>query len=65
MHQTITKINRRRKERKNIEYLLHDHALLMKEYFRNQRNLFTSLKPKILTYKKEVPIAKASRTSLT
>ena len=32
MHQTI-KINERRKERKT-EYLLHEHALPMKEYFR-------------------------------
>ena len=48
MHQTITKINERRK----TENLLHERALLMKEYFRIQRNFFTSLKPKILTKKK-------------
>ena len=48
MHQTITKINERRKERRKTEYLLHKRALLMKEYFRIQRNLFNSLKPKIL-----------------
>ena len=67
MHQTIKIINGRKKERRKTEYLLHERALLMKDYFRNQRNLFTTLKPKILyfTYKKEVPKAKASRTSLT
>ena len=57
MHQTI-KINERRKEIK-IEYLLHERALPMKEYFRIQRNLFTSLKPKILYLQKEVPKAKS------
>ena len=41
------------KERKEeIEYLLHECALLMKEYFRIQRSLFTSLKPKILYLQK-------------
>ena len=50
MHQTI-KINERRKEIK-IEYLLHERALPMKEYFRIQKNLFTSLKPKILYLQK-------------
>ena len=50
MHQTI-KINDRRKERKT-EYLLHERALPMKEYFRIQKNLFTSLKPKILYLQK-------------
>ena len=53
------------KERKQIEYLLHEHALLMKEYFRNQRSLFTSLKSKMLYLQKRSPKAKASRTSLT
>ena len=48
MHQTITKINERRKQTTQTEYLLHKRALLMKEYFRIQRNLFNSLKPKIL-----------------
>ena len=52
MHQTITKINERRKERRKIECLLHMRALLMKEYFRIQRNLFTSLKPIILYLQK-------------
>ena len=52
MHQTITKTNERRKERRKTEYLLHERALLMKEYFRIQRNLFTSLKPKILYLQK-------------
>ena len=47
-HQTITKINERIKERRKTKYLLHERALLMKEYFRIQRNLFISLKPKIL-----------------
>jgi len=36
------------KKRKKIEYLLHERVLLVKEYFRIQRNLFNSLKPKIL-----------------
>ena len=48
LHQTITKINERRK----TEYLLHERALLMKEYFRIQRNLFTFLKSKILYLQK-------------
>ena len=48
MHQTINKINERRK----IEYLLHERTLLMKEYFRIQRNLFTFLKPKIFYLQK-------------
>ena len=52
MHQTITKINGGRKERRKTEYLLHEHALLMKDYFRDQRSLFTSLKPKILYLQK-------------
>ena len=52
MHQTITKTNERRKERRKTEYLLHERALLMKEYFRIQRNLFTSLKRKILYLQK-------------
>ena len=52
MHQTIKKINERRKERRKTEYLLHERALLMKEYFRIQRNLFTFLKPKILYLQK-------------
>ena len=40
---------------------------LAKEYFRIQRNLFNSLKPKIiyLQKKKKNPKTKASRTSLT
>ena len=36
------------KKRKKIKYLLHERALLVKEYFRTQRTLFNSLKPKIL-----------------
>ena len=39
-------------KKKKIEYLLHEHALLMKEYFRNQRNLSTSLRSKILYLQK-------------
>ena len=45
-------INRKRKERKRTKYLLHERALLMKEYFRNQRSLFTSLKSKIFYLQK-------------
>ena len=37
---------------KKKEYLLHERALLMKEYFRNQRSLFTSLKSKIIYLQK-------------
>ena len=48
MHQKITKTNERRKERRKTEYLLHERALLMKEYFRNQRSLFPSLRSKKL-----------------
>ena len=44
-------IDGKRKERKT-EYLLHKRALLMKEYFRNQRSLFTSLKSKMLYLQK-------------
>ena len=36
-----------KKKKKKTEYLLHEHALLMNEYFRNQRILFTSLRSKI------------------
>ena len=39
-------VNGKRKERKT-KYLLHERALLMNEYFRNQRSLFTSLRSKI------------------
>ena len=52
MHQTINKINERRKERRKTKYLLHECAFLIKEYFRIQRNLFTFLKPKILYLQK-------------
>ena len=52
---------------KKKRQLLHERALLMKEHFRIQRNLFNSLKPKILYLpkKKKIPKTKASRTSLT
>ena len=53
------------KKRKKIECLLHECALLVKEYFRIQRNLLNSLKPKYFTYKKEVRKARAPKTSLT
>ena len=54
------------KGEKKKRYLLYEHALLIKEYFRIQRNLFNSLKPKILyLQKKKIPKTKASRTSLT
>ena len=57
-------INGKRKERRRTEYLLLERTLLMNEYFRNQRSLFTSLRFKI-PYQKEVPKAQVSRTSLT
>ena len=57
-------INGKRKERRRTEYLLHERTLLVNEYFRNQRSLFTSLRSKI-PYKKKVPKAQVSRTSLT
>ena len=41
------------KGEKKKRYLLHERALLMKEYFRIQRNLFNSLKPKILYLQKK------------
>ena len=41
------------KKRKKIEYPLHESGLLLKEYFRIQRNLFNSLKPKILYLQKK------------
>ena len=34
-------------KKKKTEYLLHEHALLMNEYFRNQRSWFTFLRSKI------------------
>ena len=40
------------KKRKKIECLLHECALLVKKYFRIQRNLLNSLKPKILYLQK-------------
>ena len=47
-------INGKRKERRRIEYLLHERALLINELFRNQRSLFTSLRSQntLLTKKK-------------
>ena len=53
-------INGKRKERK-IEYLLHERALRMNEYFRNQRSLFTSSRSKIPYLQKEVPKAETYR----
>ena len=48
MHQTKTyKLMEKKKK-----HLLHERALLMKEYFRNQRSLFTSLKSKIIYLQK-------------
>ena len=43
-------INGKRKERK-MEYLLHESAFLVKEYFRNQ-SIFTSLRSKMLYLQK-------------
>ena len=40
------------KKKRKKKNLLHECALLMKEYFRNQRSLFTSLKYTLLTKKK-------------
>ena len=50
MHQKKTYKLMEKKKKK--EYLLHERALLMKEYFRNQRSLFTSLKSKIIYLQK-------------
>ena len=36
-----------KEEKEETENLLHECALLMNEYFRNQRSLFTSLRSKI------------------
>ena len=44
----------RKKKKKKKEYLLHERALLVKEYFGIQRNLFNSLKPKILCLQKKI-----------
>ena len=57
-------MEKKRKTEEITKYLFLERALQMKEYFRNQRSLFTSLSSKILN-KKEVPKAKAFRTSLT
>ena len=46
---------KKERKKKKIEYLLHKHTLLMKEYFRNQRSLFNSLKSKILYLQKRSP----------
>ena len=55
MYQTIKNLKKKMKERnEEIEYLLHERALLMKEYFRIQRSLFTSLKSKILYLQKRI-----------
>ena len=54
------KKKKKRKERKT-EYILHERALLMNEYFRNQRSLFTSSRSKIPYLQKEVPKAEAYR----
>ena len=55
----------KKRKKKN---LLHECALLVKEYFRIQKNLFIYLKSKILYLpkkEKKNPKAKAFRTSLT
>ena len=43
---------KKRKIEEITKYLLHERALQMKEYFRNQINLFTSLRSKILYLQK-------------
>ena len=48
-------INRKRKERRRKTYLLHECALLMNEYFRNQRSLFIFLRSKIPYLQKRSP----------
>ena len=40
-------MEKEKKEKKKKEYLLHERALIMNEYFRNQRSLFISLRSKI------------------
>ena len=40
-------MEKEKKGKKKIEYPLHERALLMNEYFRNQRSFFTSLRTKI------------------
>ena len=53
----------RKRKRKTTSCM--DVLFLVKEYFRIQRNLFNSLwNLKYLVYKKEIPKAGASRTSL-
>ena len=54
IHASSTKINReeQKKKKKKKEYLLHERALLVKEYFGIQRNLFNSFKPKIIFLQK-------------
>ena len=63
MHQKITIINGIRKEEKT-EYLLHERALLMKEYLEIKEVCSPLWSLEYFTYKKEVPKGKASRTSL-
>ena len=45
-------MEKKRKTEDIIKYLLHELVLQMKEYFRNQRSLFTSLRSKILYLQK-------------
>ena len=53
------------KEKKiKTEYLLHECALLVKEYFRNKELYSLLWGLKYFTCKKEVPKAKASKMSL-
>ena len=45
-------MEKKRKTEDIVIYLLHERAFQMKEYFRNQRRLFTSLRSKILYLQK-------------
>ena len=65
MHQTITITGERKERRKIIEYLLHKCALLIKEYLEFKEVCSSLWSLKYFSYKKKIPKAKASRTSLT
>ena len=55
-----------KEKKEKTKYLLHERALLMNEYFRNQRSWFTFLWSKIpYLQKKKVPKATAFRMFLT
>ena len=64
MHQHKNMLINGKRKKIKTEYLLHECALLVKEYFRNKELYSLLWGLKYFTCKKEVPKAKASKTSL-